>query len=179
MQPERRHRYSAYAARAMSNDANIELINRFYTAFQKRDADTMNACYAPGIKFSDPVFGALEGDRARAMWKMLNRPGGGGLQLQYQVGAVDDSIGNATWQAQYAAPGTGRPVDNHVTSKFWFADGLIVRQEDKFDLYRWASMALGPVGRLLGWTPIIQGQIRKGATANLDKYMKDPTAPRT
>jgi hypothetical protein len=112
------------------------------------------------------------------MWKMLNRPGGGGLELQYQVGAVDDSTGNATWQAQYAAPGTGRPVDNHITSKFWFAEGLIVRQEDTFDLYRWASMALGPVGRLLGWTSIIQGQIRKGATANLDKYMKDPTAPR-
>jgi hypothetical protein len=113
------------------------------------------------------------------MWKMLNRPGGGGLELQYQVGAVDDSTGNATWQAQYAAPGTGHAVDNHITSKFWFAEGLIVRHEDNFDLYRWASMALGPVGRLLGWTSIIQGQIRKGATASLDKYMKDPTAPRT
>ena len=89
----------------------------------------MNACYAPDIKSSDPVFGPLEGDRARAMWQMLNRPGGGGLELQHQVGAVDASGGNATWQAQYAAPGTGRPVDNHITSKFWFADGLIVRDE--------------------------------------------------
>jgi ketosteroid isomerase-like protein len=49
----------------MSKDANTKLINRFYTAFQKRDADAMNACYAPGIRFSDPVFGALEGDRAQ------------------------------------------------------------------------------------------------------------------
>jgi ketosteroid isomerase-like protein len=160
----------------MSTEANVALINRFYTAFQKRDADGMNACYAPGIRFSDPVFGALEGDRARAMWQMLNRPGGGGLELHYQVGAVDETTGNATWQAQYAAPGTGRPVDNRITSNFWFGDGLIVRQEDTFDLYRWASMALGPVGRLLGWTPIIQGQIRKTATANLDKFITDGLA---
>lgn len=157
--------------------ANQDTVSRFYAAFQDRDAAAMNACYAPDIKFSDPVFGPLEGDRARAMWQMLNRPGGGGLELQYQVGAVDDSTGNATWQAQYAAPGTGRPVDNHITSRFWFIDGLIVQQEDTFDLWRWASMALGPLGRLLGWTPMVQGRIRKGAAANLDKFIKDTTAP--
>jgi ketosteroid isomerase-like protein len=156
----------------MTAEANRELIDRFYTAFQKRDADAMNACYAPEIKFRDPAFGVLEGDRARAMWKMLNRPGGGGLELQYQVVDIEDSTGTATWQAQYAAPGTGRPVDNHIASKFWFENGLVARQEDTFDLYRWASMALGPAGRLLGWTPLMQGQIRKRATANLDKFIE-------
>jgi hypothetical protein len=105
------------------------------------------------------------------MWKMLNRPGGGGLELQYQVGVVDDANGSATWQAQYTAPGTGRAVDNHITSRFWFENGLIVRHEDTFDLYLWASMALGPIGRLLGWTPVLQGQIRKRAAANLDKFI--------
>ncbi|MDQ6883344.1 MAG: nuclear transport factor 2 family protein [Candidatus Dormibacteraeota bacterium] len=153
--------------------ANQGTISRFYQAFQDRNAEAMNACYAPDIKFSDPVFGPLEGDRVRAMWQMLNRPGGGGLELQYQVGAVAASAGSATWQAQYAAPGTGRPVDNHITSKFWFVDGLISRQEDTFDLWRWASMALGPVGRLLGWTPMVQGQIHKSAVANLDKFIRD------
>lgn len=152
---------------------NAQLVDRFYQAFQQRDAEAMNACYAPDIKFSDPVFGPLEGDRVRAMWRMLNRPGGGGLELTYQLGVVDDSTGTATWQAKYKAPSTGRPVENHITSRVWFADGLIARQEDTFDLWRWASQALGPVGQVLGWTPMIKGAIRKQALASLDKYIRE------
>jgi len=34
-----------------------ELIQRFYAAFDRRDGDAMAACYAPGARFSDPVFG--------------------------------------------------------------------------------------------------------------------------
>jgi ketosteroid isomerase-like protein len=151
--------------------ANSRLITAFYEAFQKRDAGAMAACYAPRITFSDPVFGRLEGERARGMWRMLNRPGGGGLELTFQLGAVDDATGTATWQAKYKAPNTGRPVENRITSRFWFADGLIVRQEDTFDLWKWASMALGPTGRLLGWSPLIQRGIRKRALANLDLFI--------
>jgi len=151
--------------------ANAELLKGFFDAFQRRDAKGMAACYAPGIEFSDPVFGRLKGDRARAMWGMLNRPGGGELELTYQLGEVLDSTGSATWQAKYKFPTTGRPVQNHITSRFWFADGLIVRQEDTFDLWKWASMALGPSGRFLGWTPVVKGAIRKQALANLDAFM--------
>src|ERR1700730_1362493 len=155
---------------------NAELIDRFYSAFQRRDAEAMNACYATDIKFSDPVFGPLEGDRVRAMWRMLNRPGGSGLDLTYQLGEVDDATGTATWQAKYKAPNTGRPVENHITTRVWFADGLIVRQEDTFDLWLWASQALGTVGRLFGWTPMVKGAIRKQALAGLDKYIRESAA---
>ncbi len=126
-------------------EENEQLINRFYQAFQQRDAAGMNACYAPGIRFSDPVFGTLKGDRARAMWKMLAGRSEG-LELTYQVGAVDDTTGAATWQAKYVFSQTGRTVDNHISSKFWFEDGLIARQEDTFDLWRWGSGR-----RTIGW----------------------------
>jgi ketosteroid isomerase-like protein len=158
---------------ASSSASNAELIDRFYRAFQARDAEAMNACYAPDIKFSDPVFGPLEGDRVRAMWRMLNRPGGSGLELAFQVGEVDESTGTATWQARYRAPNTGRPVENHITTRVWFADGLIARQEDTFDLWLWASQALGTMGRLLGWTPMLKATIRKQALASLDKYIHE------
>ncbi|MEA2645687.1 MAG: hypothetical protein QOE92_770 [Chloroflexota bacterium] len=157
----------------MGKEENTATINRFYTAFQARDADAMNACYAPDVRFSDPVFGVLEGDRARAMWSMLNENKESGLQLQYQVGEVLDSSGMATWQAQYKFPRTGRDVDNHITSRFWFEDGLVARQEDTFNLWRWASMALGPQGRFLGWLPPVQGAIRKQALGQLDRFVAD------
>ena len=150
--------------------ANRALIEKFYTAFQNKDAATMNACYAPDIRFRDPVFEQLHGDRARAMWSMLNAASGT-LQLSYEVGRVDSETGEATWVANYDFSATGRHVENHISSHFWFANGLIKRQEDSFSLYRWASQALGPQGRLLGWTPIVQGAIRKRARGNLDKYL--------
>ena len=41
--------------------ANAELLNRFYSAFQRGDAETMAACYHADARFSDPVFTALQG----------------------------------------------------------------------------------------------------------------------
>ncbi|HEY8740888.1 MAG TPA: hypothetical protein VIN56_09885 [Candidatus Dormibacteraeota bacterium] len=93
-----------------------DLLGRFYGAFQKLDPATMNACYAPEVRFR------------------------------------------------------GRDVENHVRSHFWFKDGLITRQEDSFDLWKWASMALGPMGQFLGWLPPVQASIRKQAKGNLDKF---------
>ena len=52
-----------------------ELIERFYAAFDRKDGDAMAACYAPGARFSDPVFGELRGEQPGAMWRMLLRPG--------------------------------------------------------------------------------------------------------
>ena len=50
---------------------NESVITKFYTAFQQRDAATMNSCYNEDIVFSDPAFGLLKGDEVRAMWEML------------------------------------------------------------------------------------------------------------
>jgi len=40
------------------------LVQRFYAAFDARDAEAMAACYHPDVVFSDPVFGELRGERA-------------------------------------------------------------------------------------------------------------------
>jgi ketosteroid isomerase-like protein len=40
---------------------NEALIERFYRAFQARDAATMGTCYHPDIVFSDPAFPELRG----------------------------------------------------------------------------------------------------------------------
>ena len=153
---------------------NRALIERFYTAFKNKDAAGMNACYAPDINFRDPVFEQLKGDRARAMWAMLTGTDGS-LDITFEVGHVDSATGAATWVARYNFSATGRPVENHVSSHFWFAEGLIRRQEDSFSLYRWAAQALGPQGQLLGWTPMVQGAIRKRARGNLDRYLAGST----
>jgi ketosteroid isomerase-like protein len=53
--------------RGLGMHPNAERIKTFYTAFQSRDADGMNACYRSDNVFSDPVFGALCGPEATSM----------------------------------------------------------------------------------------------------------------
>src|SRR5438093_409209 len=78
---------------------NAELIKRFYTAFQKRDAAGMIACYHPDVVFSDAVFTDLRGWRAGAMWKMLAERGKD-LQLEFSQVQADDKAGSAHWDAR-------------------------------------------------------------------------------
>lgn len=56
------------------------------------------------------------------------------------------------------------------TATFRFADGLIAEHRDAFSFHRWARQALGPVGLLLGWTPILRAVVRRKAGARLREF---------
>lgn len=148
---------------------NEELLNRFYTAFARRDAETMASCYAPDAAFSDPVFTDLKGAEPPKMWRMLCGRAKD-LSVSFKVVAADDRAGKAEWTATYSFSGTGRKVVNRVKSDFSFRDGKIVAQKDHFNLYAWARQALGVKGVLLGWLPPVQESIRKRAKAGLDAF---------
>lgn len=47
------------------------VIQIFYDAFTKLDANTMTSYYHDAVIFEDPAFGVLKGERANAMWQML------------------------------------------------------------------------------------------------------------
>ena len=148
------------------------LIERFYAAFDKRDGDTMAACYADNARFSDPVFTDLRGDEPGAMWRMLT---GQAKDLRVELvehDATGDDTGSARWRATYTFTQTGRPVVNDVRASFRFADGRIVEHTDDFSFYRWARQALGPTGLLLGWTPVVKSATRRKARQSLDRYMQ-------
>jgi hypothetical protein len=145
------------------------LIERFYQAFQRRDPAPMAAAYAPDAAFRDPVF-RLEGWKIGAMWRMLCERGTD-LRVEFRDIRADETMGTATWQAWYTFSATGRPVHNHIQASFGFARGLILRHQDRFDLWAWTSQALGLKGRLLGWTPPVQAAIRRQAAGSLERYI--------
>jgi ketosteroid isomerase-like protein len=145
---------------------NAELITRFYGALQRRDGAMMAACYAPAVIFSDPVFPRLEGAHAGAMWRMLCERGAD-LEVIFGDVHADDARGSAHWDARYTFTQTGRKVLNRIDATFEFSDGAIVRHTDSFDLHRWMRQALGPVGLLLGWTPLVKNKVRSSAAAAL------------
>jgi ketosteroid isomerase-like protein len=161
---------------APSDHPHQVLVNAFYAAFQRRDREAMIACYHPDVVFSDPVFPHLEGSAVGAMWRMLGSGGVKPLGFSYRDVRADDELGCAHWEATYIFPATGRRVHNVIEARFRFRDGKIVRHEDTFDLWRWAGMALGVPGRLLGWAPPMQRAIRKKAADNLAAFLAKPAA---
>lgn len=154
---------------------NARLIETFYTSFQKRDAEGMVACYHPDVRFSDPVFHELVGARACAMWRMLCGRAKE-LEIEFRDVQADDRTGSAHWEARYLFSATGRKVHNVIEAKFELRDGKIVRHVDTFDLWRWAGMALGPRGKLLGWLPPVQRAIHAKAIAGLDEFERSRAA---
>ena len=151
-----------------------ELIERFYRAFDEGDGATMAACYAPDVRFSDPVFPDLRGAQAGAMWQMLTA-GPGDLSIELLEHEAGETQGSAHWQARYTFTETGRPVLNDIHASFRFDDGLVVEHHDEFSFHRWARQALGPVGLALGWTPLVRSAVRRKAAARLAEYTGTPS----
>jgi hypothetical protein len=83
---------------------------------------------------------------------------------------ADDGRGSARWRAHYTFSETGRPVVNDVRASFRFEDGSIAEHCDEFSFHRWSRQALGPVGLLLGWTPLLRAAVRRKAAARLERF---------
>jgi ketosteroid isomerase-like protein len=153
--------------------ANRELIERLYAALNRHDGEGMAACYSADAAFSDPVFTALGPGEVRDMWRMLCS-----RTEDLKVDASDieatETEGSAHWVATYTFS-TGRFVRNDIRARFRFENGLIVEHEDTFSLSKWAGQALGPAGKLFGWSPPIQGAIRRQAASGLRDYQEGPT----
>ena len=105
---------------------NEQLIEKFYTSFQRRDAAGMVECYHPDIVFSDPVFRQLPGAQAVAMWQMLCERGKD-LTLTFTNVRADDQTGSTHWEATYSFSKSGRKVHNVIDAAFEFRDGKVAR----------------------------------------------------
>jgi len=148
---------------------NTELLQRFYSAFQRRDGASMAAAYHPEAQFSDAVFTDLRGAQIGQMWRMLCERGAD-LDVQFRDVQADDRTGKAHWDARYTFSATGRKVLNQIDAEFEFKDGKIFRHRDRFSFYRWSSQALGPLGVALGWTPLVRNKVRRTAAQGLAQF---------
>jgi ketosteroid isomerase-like protein len=148
-----------------------ELITRFYTAFGRADAQTMEACYHPEAEFTDEVFIGLKGKEVPAMWKMLIERSKGELEITYSHVQANEQAGSADWVAMYIFSATGRRVINRIHAEFQFKDGLIYRHTDSFNLHKWAGQAMGFKGKLFGGTSFFRKKLQKTAREALKSYI--------
>ncbi|HET7842998.1 MAG TPA: nuclear transport factor 2 family protein [Xanthomonadales bacterium] len=158
----------------MTGSNNRELIKRLYAALDRRDGEAMASCYAPDATFRDPVF-TLAGSDVGDMWRMLTSRATD-LRCEASDVEADALTGAANWVAHYTYSGTGRHVVNRIHAQFRFRDGAIAEHVDQFNLWKWASQAIGLPGTLLGWTPMVRGKIRRQAAAALARFSAERRA---
>ncbi len=149
---------------------HVELVENFYNSFQSLDGKGMVRCYHPDIRFSDPVFPELHGKEASFMWKMLCSQAKD-FELRFGNIHCEENRGSADWEAIYTFSTTGRRVHNTIKANFVFHESKIIVHQDSFNFWNWSRMALGPVGVLLGWSPLLRNTVRKQAAGNLKRYM--------
>jgi ketosteroid isomerase-like protein len=155
---------------------NEQLISQFYTSFKDLDAEGMRSCYHANVHFSDPVFPQLKGkEETGAMWAMLIntlKKNPAGWKLDFENVKADATSGSCRWQAHYTFSLTGRAVHNVIEATFQFKDGKIIEHTDTFNFYRWARMAFGFSGAVLGWTPYFKQQVQTTAQKRLEAYLQ-------
>ena len=154
----------------MSNQT--ELITNFYSAFQKKDYEKMNTCYAQDIIFNDPAFGILQGDEVRAMWKMLCKNAKDFSLTYSDIELIDEEYATCKWVARYVFSKTGNKVTNNIKAFMRIKDGRIIEHSDAFRLSTWIGQALGWKGIWFGWTGFMKRAIQNNARKNLLKFME-------
>ncbi|MCC6286491.1 MAG: nuclear transport factor 2 family protein [Chitinophagaceae bacterium] len=150
---------------------NKLIIERFYTAFQQRDAAGMNACYSDDIVFSDPVFMLLKGDQVKCMWEMLCKNAKDFSLTFSDIALLDEEYATCKWQATYTFSKTGKKVVNNVKAFMRLKDDKIIEHSDAFRLSTWIGQALGWKGVLFGWTGFMKRAVQNNARKALLKYM--------
>jgi len=146
------------------------LIETFYAGLSELDADKMVSCYHDAVVFQDPAFGKLEGDRAKAMWRMLCA-NAQNFRIEYSIIEANDSHITAHWEAWYTFSKTGNPVHNSIDAQFKFKDSKIIEHNDRFNLHMWASQAIGWKGKLLGGTGFFRNKMVQQTNTLLDKFI--------
>ncbi len=152
--------------------SNRAIIERFYSCFKVLDGGGMAECYHEDVEFSDPVFPALKGAKVGAMWKMLCSQAQG-FELLLNDAQAEDTMGRVHWEAKYIFSMTKRNVHNKINASFRFKDGKIIQHQDSFNFWKWSIMALGPVGLILGWSPLVKNKVQRQAAKNLERFIKN------
>ena len=151
-------------------NGNEALIQRFYTAFQQLDYDTMQQCYSSDAIFNDPVFGILQGTDVLAMWEMLCKNATGFSLSFSDIQLLDEEYATCRWTAVYTFSKTGRRVTNNIKAHLRIQEGFITEHTDQFDFWKWSRQALGVSGWLLGWTGYLKNKVRANAHKSLRKF---------
>lgn len=147
-------------------------IHQLYTSIANGTISKIDECYAPTVKFYDPIFGSLSNNEVPKMWKMLITRNQGNIKVEYTILKSDDYTASVEWIAKYTFGKNQRKITNVILSQISFKDGLIIKQKDDFNIWTWSKQAFGWSGYLLGWTGYMQQKIQEKALISLKNFIE-------
>lgn len=128
----------------------------------------MADCYHDQAAFIDIAFDLRGRKPIHAMWHRICN---GDTEVEVQkIEANHDGV-RATVVERYTFTKTGRPVLNHIESRFRMRDGLIFQHLDSCDALSWSRQAFGRVrGELAGRLGILR---RRAARKLIDEMVTE------
>ncbi len=144
---------------------------KYYDYFSLKDATSLNSLYSDLATFKDPVFGSLNSAETRAMWSMLLGRAEN-LSCSHRILNESGELVEGEMLVEYEFGKKKRKVLNHILTRFVIRDGKILDQKDRFNFWRWCTMAFGTVGFAIGWIPFFREKIKKKAQDSLKLYIQ-------
>jgi hypothetical protein len=117
---------------------NALLLERLFSALNRKDHEAMAACYHAKATFDDIAFALRGREEIHDMWRMICA---GDIKATFSVVHADDRNGQVSVVDDYTFSDTGRHVRNVIDSRFTFKDQLILTHADTCDPLAWAAMA--------------------------------------
>lgn len=139
-------------------DNHLQLLQTFFTAFAKKDLNTMLDCYHENVIYDDVGFGKQKGENAKTVWRFLIKKVDANAQITFSNIQVSKDKGQANWVTKYTF--NQQKITNKITSTFYFQDGKIIYHKDNYSLWKWSQQAYGFIGYLIGWSPIFHWLVR-------------------
>jgi hypothetical protein len=147
------------------------LLERLFSALNRKDHRAMAACYHPKATFDDIAFALRGRETIHDMWRMICA---GDIKATFSVVHADDRSGQVSLVDDYTFSETGRHVKNVIDSRFTFQDQLVLTHADSCDPVAWATMAMG------GVTGFVAGRVgplrRFKARRKLAKFVEEHAA---
>jgi SnoaL-like domain len=157
--------------------AREQQIRKFYADLEQGRAEACIEQLSAEATFEDPIFGKVAAGEVPSLIRFLCANPSPGRRFEvHEVQIHDHERATLRWTAHYIFPTTGRAVANQIETPMSFRDNRIASYADRFDLWRWMGMALGPVGVLFGWTPILQEKVRSTVHSRFVKFKQSQSS---
>ncbi len=121
---------------AAPSGPQVDIANRFYTAFCSHDFDTMESLYDPDVKWKDTLTSFDSRSGTMGMWRALAAQDPS-AKFSYRIVSAQGDQVVVNWLADYHL--FGNPVHNDVEATLVIKNGLIVQHTDVYSWDKWAS----------------------------------------
>lgn len=118
--------------------APVDVVRRFYDAFEKGDFATLESLYAPNVHWQDTIFNYDGRENVMGVWRFEVDPKKGG-KITYKILSSEGDKVVVSWSDDYSF--FGNPVNHAITATLTVKDGQIVDHREDYSWDEWAKQA--------------------------------------